>query len=90
MFALAGFAQELAKAREKIVWNKVSALNSNRHFYIYLSLLGAAISARSRESVCKRLSTAVAAIESEPVNREFGTQFQVLSILHRDGIHLNH
>ncbi len=88
--ALEDFVQELANAGAEIVWDKVPNLNSERHFTIYLSLLGAATSAHFNDNECQKLSDAVTAMKNERVSRVCGTRFRGQSILHREWILLNY
>tara|TARA_B100001996_G_scaffold56083_1_gene39732 strand:- start:1841 stop:3310 length:1470 start_codon:yes stop_codon:yes gene_type:complete len=83
------FVQKLEKAGAKIIRDKIPELDNERHFMIYLKLVGASDSPHFTKKDIKALIDGVKALNNERVTRVCGTRFEGLSLLHRDWINLN-
>ena len=87
--ALEGFVEKLARAGAKIVRDPQPEVNTTEHFQLYLSLLGAAMSASASEEDVNKLREAVTAVGNKRVSEVCGTRYAGMSLLHRDWLNLH-
>ena len=83
------FVEKLSKAGVDIVRDKTPEVDSEKHFRLYLSLLGAAMSQNYTEEECHALIAGIKAMNDESVSRICGTRYEGLSLSHRDWILLD-
>ena len=87
--ALEGFVQKLEKAGAKVIRDKTPEIDSSEHYTLYLSLLGAAMSAGTSKKDAKALLDGVKAMNNDHVMRVCGTRFKGLSLSHSEWLNLD-
>ena len=83
------FVQKLEKAGAKVTRNKKPEVDSTEHYTLYLSLLGAAMSAQVTKKEAKELLDGVKAMNNDHVMRVCGTRYKGLSISHSEWLNLD-
>ena len=87
--ALDEFVHKLEKAGAKVIRDKKPRVDSTDHYTLYLSLLGAAMSARITKKETKALLAGVKAMNNGDVMRVCGTRYKGLSISHSEWLNLD-
>ena len=83
------FVQKLEKAGAGVIRNKTPGVDSTEHYTLYLSLLGAAMSAQVTTKEAKALLDGVKAMNNDHVMRVCGTRYKGLSISHSKWLNLD-